>query len=405
MGKARSSVALVLSFCLAETFSMAGFALVPSLLPQLSQQWALSATEGGWLGGIFFLGYFLAVPWLVSLTDRIDARRVYLAGAALSALAMAGFASFADNLLTGLCWWWLAGLGLAATYMPGLKALTDRLPITAQSRGTAFYTATFGVGAGLSYLWIELLQVLLPWPALFAVAATCAALSGLLVWCAVAPGPPKALPGTVRSHWRDILRDRRILAFCGGYFGHNWELFGFRAWLVAYLTWRQASLADAWTAMPGLIAALATFLAVPASILGNEGAHYWGRRRWLQSVMPLSFLLALLVGFSGGQSTRVLVPLLLVYAASTNLDSAALTAGLLTETPPEMRGTALALYSSIGFAGGFIGPVAFGVALDVFGRSNQAGWTAGFVTLACGIAFGRWAIGRIGILPATTQVR
>jgi MFS family permease len=164
MAGERSSVALVLSFCLAETFSMAGFALVPSLLPQLSQQWALSATEGGWLGGIFFLGYVLAVPWLVSLTDRIDARRVYLAGAALSALAMAGFASFADNLLTGLCWWWLAGLGLAATYMPGLKALTDRLPITAQSRGTAFYTATFGVGAGLSYLWIELLQVLLPWP-------------------------------------------------------------------------------------------------------------------------------------------------------------------------------------------------------------------------------------------------
>jgi hypothetical protein len=47
--------------------------------------------------------------------------------------------------------------------MPGLKALTDRLPVAAQSRGTAFYTATFGVGAGLSYLWIGLSQVLLPW--------------------------------------------------------------------------------------------------------------------------------------------------------------------------------------------------------------------------------------------------
>lgn len=404
MGQARSSVALVLSFCLAEIFSMAGFALVPSLLPQLSQQWALSATEGGWLGGIFFLGYLLAVPLLVSLTDRIDARRIYLGGATLSALAMAGFASCADNLLTGLCWWWLAGLGLAGTYMPGLKALTDRLPVAVQSRGTAFYTATFGVGAGLSYLWIELLQVLLPWPTLFAVAATCATLSVLLVWRAVAPGTPGGLPRAGRGHWRSILRDRRILAFCGGYFGHNWELFGFRAWLVAYLTWRQASSPDAWTAMPGLIAALATFLAVPASILGNEGAHYWGRRRWLQSVMPLSCLLALMVGFAGGQSSRFLVPLLLVYAASMNLDSAALTAGLLTETPPEKRGTALALYSSIGFAGGCIGPVAFGVALDAFGRSNQAGWTAGFVTLACGVGCGRWAIGRIGILPATTQV-
>ena len=66
-----------------------------------------------------------------------------------------------------------------------------------------------------------------------------------------------------------------------------------------------------------------------------------------------------------------------------------------TETPPEQRGTALALYSSIGFAGGFIGPVAFGAALDAFGRNTHAGWAAGFVTLACGVGCGRWAIGRI----------
>ena len=39
--------------------------------------------------------------------------------------------------------------------MSWLKALTDRLLVTAQSRETAFYTATFGVGAGLSYLWVS----------------------------------------------------------------------------------------------------------------------------------------------------------------------------------------------------------------------------------------------------------
>jgi len=287
--------------------------------------------------------------------------------------------------------------------MPGLKALTDRLPMTSQSRGTAFYTATFGVGAGLSYLWIELLQGLLPWSALFAVAAACAFLSVLLVWLGVAAVARPAGPRGGHSHWRAVLGDRRVLAFCGGYFGHNWELFGFRAWLVAYLTWTHARSPDAWTSMPGLIAALATFLAVPASILGNEGAHRWGRRRWLQGVMPLSCCLALVVSCSGDRSSHFLVVLLLVYAASMNLDSAALTAGLLTETTPEKRGTALALYSTIGFAGGFIGPLAFGVALDACGRASQAGWAAGFVTLACGVAFGRWAIGRSGSPPAVME--
>ena len=142
----RAPLALVALFCAAETFSMAGFALVPSLLPRLSEQWSLSATEGGWLSGIFFLGYILAVPLLVSLTDRLDARRVYLACAGLSGIALAGFGSLADSLSAALCWWSLAGLGLAGTYMPGLKAMTDRLPVAVQSRATAFYTATFGVG-------------------------------------------------------------------------------------------------------------------------------------------------------------------------------------------------------------------------------------------------------------------
>ncbi|MBE2260987.1 MAG: MFS transporter [Rhodobacteraceae bacterium] len=379
---------------------MSGFALVPSLLPQLSEQWTLSATEGGWLGGIFFLGYIVAVPLLVGLTDRIDARRIYLACAALSSIALSGFANFADSFAAALGWWWLAGLALAGTYMPGLKALTDRLPVAAQARGTAFYTATFGVGAGLSYLWIELLRDRLPWADLFAVAATCSALAVVLVWCAVAPEEPPTRSAFAGSRWHSVLRDRRVLAFCGGYFGHNWELFGFRGWLVAYLTWTHASAADRWTSMPGLIAALATFLAVPASILGNEGAQRWGRGRWLRSVMPLSCLLALVVGFSGSQSNGLLVALVLLYAFSMNLDSAALTAGLLTETAPDKRGTALALYSSAGFAGGFFGPVAFGVALDAFGRASHDGWTAGFVTLACGVAFGRWAIGSIDAPPA-----
>lgn len=394
MAATRSAPALVAVFCAAETLSMAGFALVPSLLPKFTAQWGLSATAGGWLGGMFFLGYILAVPLLVSLTDRLDARRVYLACASLSGFALTGFSLFARGFEAALFWWWLAGLGLAGTYMPGLKALTDRLPVAAQSRGTAFYTATFGVGAGLSYLWVELTQPFFAWPLLFAIAALCAVAAVLLVRYGIAAGAAPTQVSVVHDRWRSVLHDRRILAFCGAYFGHNWELFGFRSWLVAYLAWTHVTTPDAWTAMPGLIAALATFLAVPASILGNEGAQRWGRRRWLTLVMPLSGALALLAGFSGGLPASLLVPLLLIYAASMNLDSAALTAGLLTETAPGQRGTALALYSAIGFAGGFVGPVAFGMALDAFGRASQAGWTAGFVSLAIGVGFGRWAIGR-----------
>jgi MFS family permease len=63
--------------------------------------------------GIYFLGYIVAVPVLVSLTDRIDARRIYLACAALSGVAMAGFGGFADDL-----WSACAGGGWPASASP-----------------------------------------------------------------------------------------------------------------------------------------------------------------------------------------------------------------------------------------------------------------------------------------------
>lgn len=397
------AIRLVAAFCLAEVLTMSGFALVPVLLPRFTAEWGLSATEGGWLGGVFFLGYVAAVPLLVAATDKRDARRVYLGATLISGGALLAFAAFARSFPLALLCWMGAGLGLAGTYMPGLRALTDRLDPDHQSRGTAFYTATFGVGAGLSYLLAEGAQRLLPWPWLFAAAGCAVLAAGALVAWGVEPRPPQAAAGSAAAPtdddgWRGVLRDRRILAYCGGYLGHNWELFGFRAWLVSYLGWLHAAEPSALTAMPGVAAAVATFCAVPASILGNEGAHRWGRQRWLARVMPLSALVALLVAGCGGLGLvggaglggTLTVVVLVLYAATMSLDSAALTAGLITGTDPGRRGKALALYSCLGFLGAFIGPVAFGMALDAFGRDHPAGWAGGFATLALAVMLG-WA--------------
>lgn len=392
---------LVLLCCGAEILTMAGFALVPTLLPVFTREWQLSATEGGWLSGVFFLGYIVAVPLLVGLTDRFDARRIYLAAAALSAAALFAFALVVRGFVPALVCWLLAGFGLAGTYMPGLRALTDRLPAAHQSRGTAFYTASFGTGAGLSYLVLEGVGRLLPWPWLFACAAGTVATAILLVGFGLSPRVPQAQAGSGNTDWagwKRVMTDRRVLAFCGGYFGHNWELFGMRAWLVAYLTWSHLQTPSPLTGAPGLIAAMATFLAVPASVLGNEGAHRWGRGPWLRRVMILSALMAFTVAALGdvGRYGIVGMVVVLAYAAIMNLDSAALTAGLLTETPPDRRGKALALYACIGFAGGFVGPVAFGMALDLLGRDAGPGWSGGFLSLALGVLFARYCVRRIG---------
>jgi MFS family permease len=83
----------VLSF--GHVLTMIGFSAFPALLPQFIDLWDLSSIEGGMVNSAFFLGYTLAVPLLVSLTDRIDARRIYVASA---------FLGVAANISALLCW-------------------------------------------------------------------------------------------------------------------------------------------------------------------------------------------------------------------------------------------------------------------------------------------------------------
>ena len=49
---------------------------LPALLPGYIDRWHLTKTEAGWLIGVFFAAYVVAVPVLVSRTDRIPTRRV-----------------------------------------------------------------------------------------------------------------------------------------------------------------------------------------------------------------------------------------------------------------------------------------------------------------------------------------
>ena len=145
-------VRLTLLMCMAETLCMTGFATYTTLLPALQREWGLSNSEAGLISGIYYAGYVAATPILTSLTDRVDARRVYLLSCVLSLVGAAGFALFAGGLWSALFFQFLIGAGLGGSYMPGLKMLADQLEGAVQSRAVGFYTASFGIGSTFSIL-------------------------------------------------------------------------------------------------------------------------------------------------------------------------------------------------------------------------------------------------------------
>ncbi len=396
-----SALRLMLVFCLAEIASMTGFATFPALLPGFIETWALSGTEAGWINGVFFAGYVAAVPILVSLTDRRDPRHVYIVSALLTAGASLGFALLAEGLWTALFFRVLAGMGLAGTYMPGLKALTDHLTPAARARGLAFYTATFSIGTSLSFLLAGELAVWLDWRWAFGLSALGPLLALLLIWRAVPPAAEEHLP-PVEHHvldFRPVLRNTRAMAYVLAYTAHNWELFALRSWIVGFLVFAQAQQAASafgggWSAT-GLAAAL-NLLALPASVLGNEAAQRFGRRTVVAGVMLVSAVTGVLFGFSAAWPFLVVLALAALYSVTVPGDSASITAGAVAAARPGERGKTMAVHSTVGFLGAFAGPLVFGVVLDLGGGpASLVGWGLAFAASSLAILLGCLALLRL----------
>jgi MFS family permease len=134
---------------------------------------------------------------------------------------------------------------------------------------------------------------------------------------------------------------------------------------------------------PTLVATGFALLGVAASVSGNEVAIRLGRRKLIHTAMAGSIVIALALAFAGTTSYAVAVTLLAVYGAVVWLDSSSLTAGAAGTAESSRRGATLAVHSMLGYAGGFVGPLAVGWVLDLFGGMVPAAWAAAFLMIAC----------------------
>ena len=75
---------LVVLVCSAQELVQLGAFFWPALLPGLTARWGLTNSEAGWITAAFYGAYILAVPVLVTLTDRVEAKSVYLAGVGMT---------------------------------------------------------------------------------------------------------------------------------------------------------------------------------------------------------------------------------------------------------------------------------------------------------------------------------
>jgi predicted MFS family arabinose efflux permease len=376
--------ALIFNICIAQILSVLTIMYFPALLPSFQAEWGITNTEAGWISGIYFGGYAATVPILVSLTDRVDPRKIYLLSAALGSVSMIGFGVLAQGTWTAAAFRLLAGISFAGTYMPGVKALSDRISGAKQSRAITFYTSSIGIGTAVSVFFAGWLTYYFGWR-YAAILMGLGPIAGIVLFAlAVKPKPLETPDKSVSSFFLDFrpaLRNRSVIGYMLGYAAHCWELFGFRSWMVAFMFFslRLQPEINFKISLQNL-ATLVLLAGVPASILGNEGALQWGRRRFITITMLISGLVGSMIGFAAGLSFILVAGLCFAYWVAIMTDSGSLTAGLVSEARTAEAGRTMALYSFVGLSMGFLAPLAVGAVLDI-SDSSLIGWGLAFASL------------------------
>jgi MFS family permease len=405
----------LLIICLAEIGTMLVFLNYSAVLPLLQAEWHLSSTGAGLVYSAYQIGYIALVVVLSTLTDYVGPKCVYVGSALWAGLANLLFPFYARDLTSAAILRTLTGFGLAGTYMPGLRLVSEKFASERRGRAVGLYVAAFGLGGALSLLLTGLIASLAGWRRAFVVTSL-GPLAGGAIAFALLKGESEVRGGTLRTKMagvkENVLGNQPALLMILGYVAHVWELYGMRGWLPAFLTASLVRSGQGLATAMGFGASLSAAVMVAGAIstaLAGYLSDRFGRVRTIVALMLTGSLCTSLLGWAWPLPFTLIVALSLVSSFLATADSSVLSAGVTELVPRESLGAAQALQSFLGFGAASISPLLFGYVLDLtndpaalttLGYLPHWGWA--FSTLGLGALVGPLALFRLkckNILP------
>ena len=393
-----SAVRITTVLCLAEVLGMVAFATYSANVPGFIAEWGLTNTEAGWIGGVFSLGNLLALPFLVSLTDRIDARLIYIASTGLMGAAHLCFGLFADGFWSAMLFRGLAGVGYGGSFIPGMRLLGDLVAGPGHARAITLYSGGAALGGAISFFISGIAFAWLDWRWAFLLGGLgcLLALLGVLFLVPSAEKRPAAAARPPLLDFRPVLRNRRTVGYILANVGHQFETYGARGWTVAFFAFALAAQGLDRLPLglsPPILMSAVVLIGFGGNYAGGALAQRYGRTPVVVGVALASLAAALAVGLSPLLPFVLVVAAVCLHSATMTADNAVLNAGALSVAAPETRGATMAVYGFFGFLGAMVGPTMFGIVLDLVGSHSFVGWLAAFATL-----------GLVGLLGATGLV-
>lgn len=385
--------------CIAELLSMMVISNYAALLLVLQKEWSLTNAEAGWIFSSYQIGYVVAVVFLATLTDYINAKIIFIVSLFWTGFAGLLFAIYSDGFSSALIFRALMGVGFAGIYMPGLRMVAEKYAADRNTgRAVGIYVGTFTLGAALSLFLTGYLNGTFSWRTAFVVTACGPLAGGVVALLTLGHIPRTEHSREEKVSLVDILRNRPAMLMIGGYVAHMWEMFGMRAWIVAFLTttllMKNSDLTQA-VGMSTFLAGMLTLVGSVSNVLGGTFSDRIGRPKSVFYILLASSLISLSIGWLISLSFAVIATVSMVYGFLVAAESSILSTGVAEFSHRGSLGRTMALQSFLGWSAASISPIVFGYVLDMTNPSNisqQSGyypvWGWAFGLLGIGGLFG-----------------
>ena len=304
----------------------------------LSLGWITSMVQFGFITGTILFAVF-------SVADRFSPSKVFLFSSICAAIANVFLIGFAESEFTAAACRLLTGFFLAGIYPVGMKIASDWFQ-SSLGRALGYLLAALVLGTAFPHL-LKAGYFQLEWRSLLVFISVLAVIGGLVIAFIVKDGPHTASKktGKIQPGFFTMFSDRRFRQFAFGYFGHMWELYSFWAFIpvILLLYGIPAGSVPAWSFLIIAIGALGCIAGGYASLkIGNAKVAF--------IALLVSGLCCLGSGFIFQLSQPLFLFVMLAWGIAVITDSPQFSTLVAQTAPPQLKGTALSLVTSLGFA-------------------------------------------------------
>ncbi|WP_293296734.1 MFS transporter [Allomuricauda sp.] len=321
------------------------------VMPDLVSTFGLNESAIGHLTSAVQFGFIVGtlVFAILSIADRFSPSKVFFSCAVLGALFNLGVVWEDNGLASLLSFRFFTGFFLAGIYPVGMKIAADYYE-KGLGKSLGYLVGALVVGTAFPHLLKEMTHTL-SWKAVLVATSILAAFGGTLMVILVPNGPFRK-PGQkiYLSAFLKVFQNRSFRSAAFGYFGHCWELYTFWAFVPIMLQ-TYGAIHPATTFNIPLLSFLIIAVGGLACVLGGYLAQVFGTKKVAFMALLLSCICCLISPLLFVQGSEVVfVAFLLFWGMMVIADSPLFSTLVAQSALPEIKGTALTIVNSIGFA-------------------------------------------------------